>query len=177
MKSFLTLTATALLLTLELICGNMGLALGLPLFGAFYFAVAFGRNYGIWAAGIAGIILDLIYDRPFMLTAIWLILITFLAEKNALRLQKQMPEAAISGGVICGLAVFAGNFLYSKVMQTPYPGPDIGSMFIFHLTGGILFMLLLALLFDGINFRCNLPRFKAVNKPRSFDGVNRGGRL
>ncbi|MBE6376749.1 MAG: hypothetical protein E7050_09820 [Lentisphaerae bacterium] len=170
MKSFLTLTVTALLMTFELICGNMGLSLGLPVFGAFYFAVAFGKNYGLWAAGLSGLLLDAIYARSFMPTAIWMILIVLLAEQCALRLQRHLPVSAILGGALCGFAVFLGNLLHSLICRTAFPGPDIWSMMIFQLIGGIFFMLLMTLLFDGINFRCNLPRFKAVDKPRTFNG-------
>lgn len=159
MKLFVTIFIMLLLTALELIIGNGGLALGLPFFGALYFGIAFGREYGITAAGSAGFILDLLYAREYLSGAFAGMLIVYLSCHAALRLQRSMPAAPLGSGMICGVLVNMCNLLTASLHGQPAPGPDFFSMLVFQFVGGGIFMLLTVLLFDAVNLRSNLPRF------------------
>ncbi|MBE6356878.1 MAG: hypothetical protein E7058_07160 [Lentisphaerae bacterium] len=170
MKTFLTIFITALLIVPELFCGNVGLALGLPIFAALFFSGSFGIAYGIAAAGCAGLTMDLLYARPLLCSAPVWILITFAAGECAMRLRMRTPEAPLAAGFIIGTMQLIWNILYALTAGTPFPGPDIFSMLIFQAVGGSIFMLLLTLLFDAVNFRCNLPRFSPPENNRQDIG-------
>lgn len=173
MKIFLTVFITALAMVPELFCGNLGLALGLPLFPAVYFAATFGTVYGIAAAGCAGLMLDLLYNRPYLAGAVIWIIITQAACQNSARFRHQTPLAPITAGMIIGGGYLLWNLLYSTLAETEFPGPDIFSMAVIQIFGGGLLMLLMTLLFDAVNFRCNLPRYSppAENKLGGGRGI------
>ena len=173
MKTFLTIFITALMIVPELLCGNLGMSPGLPLYTAIYFAGAFGLFYGLTAAGFAGLLLDLRYARPYRWTALIWALITFAAFECSMRLRMRSPEAPIVAGITAGFLQLLWSVFYTLVTAHPLPGPDIFSMLVFDLTGGGIFMLLTVLLFDAINFRCNLPRFS----PPENTNQHRGGQI
>ena len=79
MKVFLNILVTALLMNMELICGNTGLALGLPLFGAVYFFIAFSPVHGITSAAFSALLLDAMYARNCLTWPLAAIVIVSLA--------------------------------------------------------------------------------------------------
>ena len=159
MKIFLTITVTAVLLVFELIAGNAGLALGLPLYGALFFAVAFGQAFGISAAGGAALLLDIIYARSFPFWSIYAMLAVFFASVNVHRMQRKQPLASLISGAFCGILIVVFNLLSAWISGEEIPGPDPFSLIVFHVFGGMIFMFLLVVLFDAVNLRSNLPRF------------------
>jgi hypothetical protein len=161
-------------MSLELICGNMGLLLGLPLFGAIYFAVAFGINYGIWAAGLSGLLLDAIYCRSVPLSALIYAGIVMLCFQSAVRVERQLPAAPAVSGALCGFLIWVWHLFYSWGASVDFPGPDIFSMVVFQVSGGALLMLVMTLFFDALNFRCNLPKFVSAENRNS---IKKSGRI
>jgi len=159
MKTFVTICVTLMLTVPELAAGNAGLSLGLPIFGAVYFAAACGLSYGICAAGGAGMLLDLLYSRSDLTGAFVSIAIMFLSCRAAVRMQRKMPAAPLAAGAVCGMLINLCAFASAMLRQSEPPGPDLPSLFIFQTSGGAVFMLLLTWLFDAVNFRSNLPRF------------------
>lgn len=159
MKIFLTVTVTALLMVCELIAGNVGLALGLPLYGALYFAVAFGQAYGIGAAGAAALMLDIIYARSFPSWSIYAMLAVFMVSVNVHRMQRKQPFASLIAGAFCGILIVIYNLSAAYFAGEDIPGPDPFNLIVFHIVGGTLFMFFLVMIFDAVNFRSNLPRF------------------
>lgn len=159
MKIFLTAVVTALLMVFELFAGNLGLALGLPLYGALFFAVAFGQAYGIAAAGGAALIIDIMYVRSFPVWSIYAMAAVFFTSLNVHRMQRKQPFASLLSGGLCGLLIVIYNLLAAFFTGENIPGPDPFSLTVFHIFGGMIFMFLLVVLFDAVNFRSNLPRF------------------
>ena len=159
MKSFITIAVTAMLMVPELLAGNGGLALGLPLYGAVCFAVAFGQVYGIAAAVSAAFLTDIIYDRPYPLWTVWAAVILFAAAGTARRVQRKQPFAALLSGGVCGIMTVLFNLVQKIFFHGDIPGPEPFSLIIFHLSGGIFFMFVLAAVFDALNLRSDLPRF------------------
>ena len=170
MKTFLTIWITAMMMVLELICGNMGLALGFPIFSAVYFAVAFAPSYGIAAAGFAGLLLDVIYDRTWLTGALVAVLITFIASETARRIHRHQPESSLLSGALCGLMILLANLCGALISGETPPGPRIFSMMVFQIIGGAIFMLMMTLSFDAINLRSNLPRFCPLKNQRDLHG-------
>lgn len=174
MKAFLTLCVTAFFMSLELICGNMGLPLGLPLFAAVYFSAAFGVNYGIWAAGLSGLLLDAVYCRNVPLSALIYAGIVLLCLQIAVRFERHVPVAPAFSGACCGFLIWLWHMIYAWIAGIPLPGPDIFSMAVFQISGGLLLMLCLTLFFDAVNFRCNLPKFVPMDNK---NGMKKSGRF
>jgi hypothetical protein len=160
MKAFITIWITAVMLALELTAGNWGLPLGLPLFTAVYFYVAFGRFYGLSATAAAGLLLDVIYAREYLFSPLVYLLITFWAAESVKRMHhRKMPAGPLISGGLCGLLINLNNNLTAWISGNELPGPDMISMWIFQLAGGSMLMLLIVPLFDAVNFRSHLPRF------------------
>ena len=159
MKKFITLTLSLLLLVPELLAGNFGLALGLPVYGAVCLSVAFGEVYGIAAAGLSAMILDIIYDRPYPWWSICAILILYISVNTVRRMQRKQPVSALSAGAVCGALIALYNIFYPLFTDGDLPGSNPFALLVFHISGGILFMFLLVLIFDAVNLRSNLPRF------------------
>ncbi|MBR7121482.1 MAG: hypothetical protein IKC94_04495 [Lentisphaeria bacterium] len=171
MKVFLNILVTALLMNMELICGNTGLALGLPLFGAVYFFIAFSPVHGITSAAFSALLLDAMYARNCLTWPLAAIVIVSAAGNFAGYLERRMPLSPLGSGGLCALLVSVYNVLNAWFSGVPAPGPDFFSMLVFQVSGGGLFMLLLVWLFDAVNFRCNLPQFHIIeNGKHRFSG-------
>lgn len=171
MKVFLNIFVTALLMNLELFCGNAGLSLGLPLFGATYFFVTFSPIHGAVSATLSALLLDVMYMGNCLTWPFFAMLAVFLTGNFAKYLQRQMPLSPLGSGALCALLVFTYNFFNALFSGVPAPGPDFFSMLVFQLAGGALFMTVMVWLFDAINFRCNLPKFcTAENKKNRLNG-------
>lgn len=171
MKTFVTVCITAMFMAVELIAGNMGLALGLPVFAASYFLISFGTLYGIMAAGIAGLFTDLIYAREYCFYAVMWVIIAAITGSVIRRFHRNMPFSPLAGGAVCGILINSSNCLHTFFTGNISPGPDFFSMIIFQAAGGMGLMLSMVLLFDAVNFRSNLPRFFiADSKYTRFDG-------
>ena len=159
MKNFITLTLTLLLLVPELIAGNLGLAPGFPLYGAVCLAVAFGEVYGVAAAGLSAMILDIIYDRPYPFWTVSAVLILYIAAGTVKRVQRKQPVSALSAGAVCGILIALYNIFLPFFANGDLPGPNPFALLIFHISGGMFFMFILVLIFDAVNLRSDLPRF------------------
>ena len=170
MKVFLNIFVTALLMNLELFCGNAGLAPGLPLLGATYFFVTFSPVHGVLCAGISALLLDAMYMRNCFTWPVFAILAVFAAGNFARHLQRRMPLAPLGSGSLCALLVFVYNMLNTFFTGEPLPGPDFFSLLVFQFAGGGLLMLFMVWLFDAINYRCNLPKFCTIEKKSNFSG-------
>ncbi len=170
MKIFMVLWITAFTLLIEFICGDMGLSLGLPVFTALYFAVAFAPEYGVAAAGSAGILLDAACSRAFPFACIIYLAVTMLTMYIALRSSRHSSLAALGAGAICGLLIYIGNLLYTFIGGGELPGPDLFSMAVFQISGGALFLWLMVLLLDAVNLICDLPGFISSGKKRNLRG-------
>ena len=168
MKLFLTIFVTASAMLPELWCGNLGIQLGLPVYSSVYFYAAYGPLYGIGAAGISGLLLDVIYNRYWLLTAPGWILISCIGFQAAQRWQRRKPAAPLFSGILCGAGISLWNDLIALLAGGEIPGPDIFSMLIFQSFSGGIFMLLITLLFDAVNFRCNLPQFSGSASGNRF---------
>ena len=173
MKSFLTLWGTGILLVLELAAGNLGLQLGLPVFGAIYFAAAYGMIYGIAAAGSAGLLLDILYARSYLSGAFSMVMITVLAFDYIRRTHRKMPVSPLIAGMIGGFLTGVNSFLHFYFSGQAYSGPNPVCLAIFQIAGGGLFMLLFSFIGDAVNFRCNLPQLC----PRNASGYQRRNEL
>ena len=159
MKIFITVTLTLLLLVPELLAGNLGLSLALPVYGAVCIYVAFGASYGIYAAGFAALTVDIIYDRPLPVWSVAAILILLCGASAARRMQRKTPSASLTAGAVCGVLIAFYNIFISIFTSGTLAGPDPYSLLVFHIIGGMFFMFLFVLIFDALNLRSDLPRF------------------
>lgn len=168
MKSFLVTVTTLALILPELLVGNWGLTLGLPLFGAIYFAAAYRRRYGIVSAAAAGLILDAVYCRSVMLLVLLLPGIVALVMPLIRRTRRQLPASALLAGAAAGGLLCCAEAAVVSVCGGRIPGPDLASLLIFHATFGALFLLGFSLFADLIAVKCNLPKFRqtAGSRPR-----------
>ena len=157
MKSFLTVSLTALFILADIFAGNLGLFPALSGFCAIVITLAYGYKYGIASALLAGMVLDALYARPFSLlpliyTAV-LVTVTLLADRG----HRQYP-ALYAGGVAAGVGFAGGIWLMVKLFGGTLPGPDIGSFLIFSGgTGGIL-LVVMVWGFDYLAGKADLPR-------------------
>lgn len=170
MKTFVTICVSAMLTALEMICGNMGLALGLPVYAAIYFGAAFGLSYGVCAAGIAGLLLDVAYDRTWLFSPLLYIGVMLFTCQTISRSARQMPGSPLAAGGICGALLLCGVLARTYICRTALPGPDILSLAVFQISGGSIFMLAITAMFDAVNFRSDLPRFCRRDTGRNFSG-------
>ena len=159
MKPFLTAATLLLLILPELLAGNLGLAFGLPLYGALYFAVTYRRRFGLIGATAAGLILDSIYWREYMCMVFIFPAMILLTLPLVRRWRRQLPPAALLPGTVIGGGMALVNWLLCALWGTPGPGPDVFSLFIFQAIFGGIFMLIFTLTADFLAFKCNLPRF------------------
>ena len=171
MKNFITFTLTLLLLVPELIAGNLGLAPGLPLYGAICLSIAFGEVYGITAAGLSAMILDIIYDRPYPLWTIYAVLVLYISSATVKRMQRKQPVSALSAGAVCGALTALYNIFSPLFTGGDLRGPNPFSLLVFHISGGILFMFILVLIFDAVNLRSDLPRFGVYGSHNDMRGL------
>ena len=160
MKLFLVIVTTALLLLGELLAGNLGLVLGLPLYGAVYFGVAYGRRSGVAGAAAAGLILDAVCFRECM-TLVFLYPAIVAALLPLIRRERRrFPGAALLAGAAAGAAAVGANWLTAAVIGGALPGPDAVSLLISQTIAGAAFMLVFTLTADFLAAKCNLPRFR-----------------
>ena len=161
MKSFLVTVTTLALILLELLCGNRLLPMFFPLYGAVYFAVAYRKRTGIISAAAAGMLLDLLYCRPFMLLMFFLPAALLAALPVVKRFRRQLPLAPLGAGAVCGASGAVITFLCCRIYHTEFPAPELFSLIIFQTFTGAIFMLIFTSVSDYLGFKCNLPRFSA----------------
>lgn len=167
MRTFLVIVTTLGLILPELLIGNLGLALHLPLYGALYFAVAYRKSAGLLSAAAAGLILDPIYCRDAMLLAFILPGTVLLLLPQVRRLRRKLPLAALLPGMLGGGVMAAADSLLCLGFGSAEPGPDFISMLIFQCGAGGIFMLAFTLAADALAFKCNLPRFGVAGERRN----------
>ncbi len=171
MKPFLVTVATLALILLELLCGNRLPPMLFPLYGAVYFAVAYRKRTGLISAAAAGMLLDLLYSRPFMLLMFFLPAAVLAVLPVVKRFRRQLPLAPLGAGAVCGAASTVITFLCCRIYHTAFPAPDFFSMIIFQTFTGAFFMLIFTSASDYLGFKCNLPRFSASgNSKRRMHG-------
>lgn len=170
MKLFLTIFISALSVLLELLCGNLGISAGFPVYPAVYFYIAFGPVYGIGTAGVSALLTDVIYCRDLLVTAPVWIVITMSGILTVRRWQRQKPQAPFFSGMVCGTELVIYQLLFSRLTGGGMPGPDILSLLVFHSTAGGIYMLFMTWLFDAVNYRCNLPKFSSSSFNRRLPG-------
>ncbi|MBQ9803814.1 MAG: hypothetical protein IJW35_03095 [Lentisphaeria bacterium] len=167
MRIFLVTSVTAMLILLELLTGNFGLALGFPLCGAVYFAAAYRKSAGLVSAGCAGLILDALYCREIMLLLLIYPAIVLTAWQIIRYFRRQIPLAPLAAGAAIGAMMSVTNILLCLIFRTPLPGPDMASVFIFQVFIAAVFMMLFTLTADALAFKCNLPRLKNSGTTRN----------
>lgn len=172
MRTFLVCTVTLLMVLLELLAGNRHLPLALPVYSAVYFAVVYRKSAGIISAAAAGLIIEAMYGREWMLLTLIFPAVVLLALSSVRKYRRQMPAAPLAAGAVCGATADLGMVLVALLHGGQLPGPDIFSMLIFQIFTGALFMLIFTLLADFLAFKCNLPRFiSSGNSKRGIKDV------
>jgi hypothetical protein len=170
MKIFLVSVVTLLFVLLELLAGNWLLPLSMPVYTAVYFAIAYRKSTGIFSAAAAGLIIDAVYGREWMLLMLIFPGVVMLILPVVRYFRRRMPLAPLAAGVCAGAAGFTGTVLLCLLCSMEIPGPDIFSMLVFQSVIGGSVMLLFTVLADFLAFKCNLPRFIITGTdPRRVD--------
>ena len=141
---------------LELWCGNLGIAPGLTIFNAIYFAGCYGGNPGAAAALCSGLLLDGIYGRPFPVMTTLSLFCSGAAALLLRRENRQLPYVVLCGGAT-GFITSLTQFICVWVWRSSVPGPDWLTIFTFHTIFGAFYLPLLTLLLDFFAAKCDLP--------------------
>ena len=157
MKSFITVSLTALFTLADIFAGNLGLFPAFSGFCAIVITLAYGYRAGIASALLSGMVLDALYARPFSLLpliyTLVLVAVTLLADRGH---RQYLPICA--GGILAGLGFSGGTLLITKLFGGTLPGPDIGSFIIFSAGSGGILLAVLVWGFDCLADKANLPR-------------------
>ena len=157
MKLFFTFSVTAFLLLGDLLAGNIPLFPALSVYGAAYFALAYGLNYGIFAAAAAGVALDAVYCRPYCLSAAGFVLTVFAVVQFIKRGRRQFLFLPLAGG-FAGLLSGAAGSIIAAFYRSELPGPDLWTVLVFSIGFGGLFFTFIVTFLDFLASRADLPR-------------------
>lgn len=155
-----------ILFWLQLLFGSLALHLPLCIAGIFYICVAYSWRCGLFWAVLAGISLDLLYGREFLMSTAAFLLTVLFAEywwrRTSVRLRNCIPAGA--GIALLGMVPV---WLYKIIMYPVYLVTVLQSLLpvtIFTVCLNALFLPFLVMVLDEIGEKVKLPLFSRAGK-------------
>jgi hypothetical protein len=162
------------LIVSQFMAGNLGLYLPLIPLGIFYFTVNGGWLRGTAGAITAGVIIDMLYSRPYLLSPWLYILIVILAVYWLVYQSTRQLSASIVPGLAIPAIVLVPQWLLIMtevdnvsmfILKTSLP------MTVFCLLFSAAFLPVLILVLDKIARKCGLPLY--VNAKQRYEAAKR----
>jgi hypothetical protein len=162
------------LIVSQFMAGNLGLYLPLVPLGIFYFSINGGWLRGTAAAIIAGLIIDMLYSRPYLLSSwLYILVVIFAAYWLIYQSTRQLSASILPGLAIPAivlvpqwLLIVAGiNDVSMFILKTSLP------MTVFCLLFSAAFLPVLILILDKMCRKCGLPLY--VNAKQRYEAAKR----